>query len=365
MLTEHHIIQNGVNIEFGVKCIVSCPFCARINPKHLKGARDIRFDEAKVILDTFDRLNFIGNFSDVLYHPDFEKFISYLSGQHKNKRILINTNGHGKTKDFWEKMFNLTKDMPKFTWRFSIDGLPKDSHKYRVGQDGEQVWEMMKLGSSIGAHIEWQYIIFGYNENNVDTAREMAEKHNMSFLIRNSQRFYNEEPKKISEIDKIKIIEVTDIDNLKEDLDLDEIANDVSKGGKKMKDYIETFKPSNVFDYAHAIKPGQIFKPSCLNIEERKQPYFSPKGFLRPCAEADNFENIESYEKFGLFKDKFHISNLKTPDDVIGVLMSKEWQEFYGTLIERDYDNIPLHCKQFCSRYEEYYNNMKKGIYVD
>ena len=44
-------------------------------------------------------------------------------------------------------------------WIFGLDGLPKDSHKYRVNQDGNKLYEMMKLGVSMGIFVSWQYIV--------------------------------------------------------------------------------------------------------------------------------------------------------------------------------------------------------------
>ena len=34
-------------------------------------------------------------------------------------------------------------------WYFALDGLPEESHKYRINQDGRQVWEVMKMGAEI------------------------------------------------------------------------------------------------------------------------------------------------------------------------------------------------------------------------
>jgi len=67
--------------------------------------------------------------------------------------------------------------------------LPKDSHKYRIHQNGEYLFEMMKLGSSMGNRISWQYIVFNYNENDVETARRLAKKHNMYFRLTFSGRW--------------------------------------------------------------------------------------------------------------------------------------------------------------------------------
>ena len=50
-------------------------------------------------------------------------------------------------------------------WKFGIDGLPKDSHKYRINQDGQYLFERMLDAKNKGLNVEWQYIIFDYNED--------------------------------------------------------------------------------------------------------------------------------------------------------------------------------------------------------
>ena len=55
-------------------------------------------------------------------------------------------------------------------WYFALDGLlPEESHKYRINQDGRQVWEVMKMGAEMGCKIKWQYIVFNYNEKHIES----------------------------------------------------------------------------------------------------------------------------------------------------------------------------------------------------
>ena len=54
--------------------------------------------------------------------------------------------------------------------------LDKKSELYRIGSNFEQVWETMKMGVQYGHPIVWQYIIFGYNEHEIEQAKEIAHK---------------------------------------------------------------------------------------------------------------------------------------------------------------------------------------------
>jgi MoaA/NifB/PqqE/SkfB family radical SAM enzyme len=175
-----------VNIEITNKCQLKCPACMRqLDPQKLRGTREHSFETLKVIFDTFPRLNFCGQISDPIYHREFHEILEYLKPE---TETIISTGGQGKSEEWWTKAFELTKNK-NVRWRFGIDGLPKDSHKYRVGQDGEQVFEMMKLGKKIGARIEWQYIVFNYNENDIEEAEALANKHRITFILTLSNRF--------------------------------------------------------------------------------------------------------------------------------------------------------------------------------
>ena len=66
---------------------------------------------------------------------------------------------------------------PNAKWRFSIDGLPKDSHKYRINQDGEKLFRVMKKCARIMKNKPlWQYIVFNYNENDIETNEQIKKK---------------------------------------------------------------------------------------------------------------------------------------------------------------------------------------------
>ena len=81
-------------------------------------------------------------------------------------------------------MFNANSDAH---WIFGIDGLPKDSHKYRINQDGEFLFRIMKMAKDqYKINCTWQYIIFDYNEEDVFDV--MAKNLGVSFSTIETQR---------------------------------------------------------------------------------------------------------------------------------------------------------------------------------
>ena len=103
-----------------------------------------------------------------------------------NIPIYINTAASQKSIKWYKKAFDVN---PKAKWVFGIDGLPKDSHKYRINQDGPKLFEVMKLCAKKGLTTRWQYIVFNYNENNIEEARQMAKDNNIQFDVLYSGRW--------------------------------------------------------------------------------------------------------------------------------------------------------------------------------
>ena len=51
----------------------------------------------------------------------------------------------------------------------------------------------MKTGAKMGVRIEWQYIVFSYNEDHIDEANEMAKANNIEFVVNYSGRWNGKE----------------------------------------------------------------------------------------------------------------------------------------------------------------------------
>ena len=71
--------------------------------------------------------------------------------------------------------------------------MPEESCMYRINQDGEKLFEVMKMGAKKGLQIDWQYIVFSYNEDHIQESYEMAKDNNIQFVINYSGRWKNEQ----------------------------------------------------------------------------------------------------------------------------------------------------------------------------
>lgn len=177
------MIANSINLDITHRCRLQCPKCMRIkHPGLHKRGSDISLDNMKKISLAYDNLFFCGQMGDPIYHPQFDKIMEIC----KNNNVQISTNGSGKSIEWFKKIHNINKDIK---WIFGLDGLPKDSNKYRIGQDGLMVFEVMKCLSSIGANVTWQFIVFKYNENDIEEAMTMSKHFGIKFLEIHSSRW--------------------------------------------------------------------------------------------------------------------------------------------------------------------------------
>ena len=192
MTYEKFISRETVNLDGTHRCSLLCPNCPRQTKftdfgKKVPG-EDLPLKEYDKIIKYFGHINFEGQYSDPVHHP---KFIEMLKSCYDNKvYATIQHASAAKPVSWYVKAFRAN---PNAKWRFSIDGLPKDSHKYRINQDGEKLFRVMKKCVSITKSKPlWQYIVFKYNENDIETCKQMARDIGVDFYVMKSGRWRND-----------------------------------------------------------------------------------------------------------------------------------------------------------------------------
>ena len=182
-------ISKQVNVSLGTRCTLACSKCRRTQFKEagipIDGG-DLPFDDFKKLASHFEDLILCGGVADPVLHPQFIKILQY-SYMNENK-ISVSTAASHRPIDWYRRAF---KANPDATWIFGIDGLPEDSHKYRVNQDGEKLFKVAKMAVSMGIITVWQYIIFKYNENDIEESEKLAKDNGMNFKLWKSDRWDN------------------------------------------------------------------------------------------------------------------------------------------------------------------------------
>jgi len=193
-VTWNFISRKSINVDITHRCPLECPRCQRHRQFTRHGlkvhGRDLPLKDFNKIIKKFSGINFCGQLSDPVHHP---KFITMLKMVYENSNSCHVHHATGYKKMEWYiKAFQAN---PKACWWFGIDGTPDVSHKYRINQDGQKLFEVMRESVK---HLQrkpiWQYIIFRYNEDPemIEKAHQMASDIGAEFMLTHSSRWLGE-----------------------------------------------------------------------------------------------------------------------------------------------------------------------------
>ena len=187
--------RKAINLDITHRCPLECERCQRFTSFTGKGlkvpGKDISIEKFQMILDHFNHLNFCGQISDPVHHPKFIEILSMIYNHKDAKSSSVHHASAAKPMKWYPKAFEAN---PKTRWWFGIDGLPKDSNKYRTNQDGEKLFEIVTVAATILKQKPvWQYIVFSYNEDNIKEAHNMAKDIGAEFMLINSSRWISED----------------------------------------------------------------------------------------------------------------------------------------------------------------------------
>jgi MoaA/NifB/PqqE/SkfB family radical SAM enzyme len=181
--------DRGVNIDLCNRCPLECPRCRRQTAFKNHGlsvpGNDISLENFKKVIKFFNSINLEGTLSDPVHHKSFIQILKmcYVA----KKELEIHNGSSAKSKEWYIEAF---KANPYAYWKFSIDGLPEESKKYRINQDGSKLFDIMVESKKyLFNKPTWQYIVFSYNENNIDAAIALAKKVGVEFYILNSSQW--------------------------------------------------------------------------------------------------------------------------------------------------------------------------------
>ena len=197
MSREKFFLRNQINLDIHNKCTLECNKCARFSILKRSDITTSNFpgcpltdSDWKKILNHYTNINFCGQIADPIMHPKLSNFLSDMYA--KNKVGNVHTAVSHKPMKYFIKAF---KANPNMEWYFGIDGLAKDSHKYRINQDGEKLFKiMLESKKHLNKKPIWQYIVMKYNENNIEEAKAIAKEVDVELLFIYSGRYTKNDP---------------------------------------------------------------------------------------------------------------------------------------------------------------------------
>ena len=131
-----------LNIDLSHRCPLECLRCGRQRSFTNKGlkvpGRDLTISEYNKILDWFPRISFCGQYSDPIHHPKINELLEI--AYKRNTKVEVHLASSLKPIKHYISAF---KANPNANWIFGIDGMPEESKKYRVNQDGRKLFNIM------------------------------------------------------------------------------------------------------------------------------------------------------------------------------------------------------------------------------
>lgn len=185
-----------IELEISSLCNLACPLCHRTNSGN-KGKYElanISFDDIKRIfpkklLIKEKRFLLCGALGEPVINKDCYKIVKYLVDN--NAYVEINSNASLQTSKFWYDLGKLSSDTKNVNVWFCVDGYAKTNHIYRVNSNFDIIIKNMesyieggKQGERQIAQATWMYNVFDHNLDEIELAKNHAEKMGMRFATR-------------------------------------------------------------------------------------------------------------------------------------------------------------------------------------
>jgi hypothetical protein len=326
--------ERTLNIDAGPRCTLECSACARQRfreqGKKIPG-KDLTPEQFKKIIKYFKHVSFCGTFSDPIFNIHFIDILKIC--KEENIKTEVHTAATHKKENWWQKAFLANTDA---NWIFGIDGLPKDSHKYRKNQDGEFLFDMMLLNKYLGMRPEWQYIVFDYNKDDIETAKKIAKQHKLKFMLITSKRPVSKN------INNVEIEEVKDGKIGWKNSDKKTDGENPNNSYASIDYSIGEWTPRPMSKVENKKNKTNTLKPKCL-LTNRDLSY-SVTGHILPCCWVNTSFNDTHIKP--LFKDNLHIENNNSVEEILD---KDEWKKFIDVLENNSDENLPKVCKKYCS----------------
>jgi len=188
-------VPNKIRLEACNMCQLKCPLCDTPKRKEhpsVLGYGYLKFEKFKELIEKNPSIKQIDLswLGEIFLSPDLKEIIRYSF----SKGIILTANGGVNFNNISQ---DLLKDLVKyrfFSITVAIDGTTQKTYaKYRQRGSLKKVLSNIMLLNKFKKQyrsdfpfLQWQYIVFGHNEHEISTARDIAKKLNMSFSTKMS-----------------------------------------------------------------------------------------------------------------------------------------------------------------------------------
>jgi MoaA/NifB/PqqE/SkfB family radical SAM enzyme len=142
---------------------------------------------SKEFLANLNTFFFCGNHGDPIFAPDMLEHAKYVRECNPEINMFVTTNGGARKPEWWEELAKVVSFV-----NFSVDGLQDTNHFYRQGVKWQNVEDNMAAFCDAGGYAKWTFLVFNYNEHQVEQARMFAELIGVKdFIVKKSGRYIN------------------------------------------------------------------------------------------------------------------------------------------------------------------------------
>lgn len=338
----------AVHIEVTDRCNAACPMCPRYDQKTGAEAPWVRrtqlyLDDIQTILPPdfvrqLNRINFCGNYGDPMVARDLIPIIRYFKEHQPRIRIEVNTNGSGRTVEWWRELAGLLGGHERYggVW-FGLDGLEDTNHIYRRNTNWDIIMRNAQAYIGAGGAAYWNFLAFGHNEHQIDEAREFAYRMGFRhFNVKLTGRF-NTNPSfpVVVKGEHLYDLKGTKAEELSRPVVPPKPANDRAKRHEAI---IADLKERGILD--GKVVPVEIAPPviECV-VAKEKSIYLSATGHVFPCCWIGDAHNHDIQVKY-LSADNLDARKRSLKDIIEG--------DEFG-VIEKSWETGSIHkCVRFC-----------------
>jgi len=178
---------NKMHIELSSLCNSVCPNCPRFYKNSPHTIPELKPQSISIenfekwfppeILKQIQYMNFCGNHGDPVTCKDLLPILEYcFKTLPPEGGLQMHTNGGMKSVKVWDRIGELFSQRPNWKMIFSIDGLEDTNHIYRRNVSWKKLMSNVKAYTAHGGNSDWEFLIFGHNENQMEEAKALAKE---------------------------------------------------------------------------------------------------------------------------------------------------------------------------------------------
>lgn len=305
-----------LQFELSSMCNALCLGCVRTDTSTFNNKKFTIPDKQYITFDVFKKilhapefssvteLEFCGTIDDPLMHPHFLEFVEYASTV-KSYNVLIHTNASLRSTEYWTALAAALRKHDKHVVKFNIDGLEDTNHIYRQNTKWSKIMENAQAFIDAGGNAYWQFLIFPWNQHQVDTAKKLSQQMGFNLFASRHDRsiattlgLEKIQKIKVSNIVK-KVNSITSWQDINSSLD-QVINNSVDCDNKKKKMYFISFDSK--------LWPCCFLNNGFFNSDQGKIKFLEKR--LYQAYDSDNWNDISVHSISDILSHRFYKNDL-------------------------------------------------------